>query len=198
MTIKSTLPVIPAALLFPLLLLLTTTSTAQITWPTGQLLPSFPATASNQDLYTLVEKSWRWEAEGPSIGHKTGRLESDGWLCQVGIDAANDHMVYGPYDTTLTAGQYVAEFRMKTDNNTANNDSVLDIDVRDATTGAGLAYRAVTRQQFPIAGNYTSFTLPFTMPADHHAIELRVYWRGRAYTKVDYVAARQDNTAEMY
>jgi len=198
MTNKLTFPVTPVALIIPILLLLTTTSEAQITWPPGQLLPSFPATATNQDLYTLVEKSWRWEAEGPSMGHKTGRSESDGWLCQVGIDAANDHMVYGPYDTSLTAGQYVAEFRMKTDNNTANNDSVLDIDVRDATTGATLAYQAVTRQQFIIAGSYTSFTLPFTMPADHHAIELRVYWRGRAYTKVDFVAARQDNTAEMY
>lgn len=195
---KFTFPVSLTTLFFPLLLLLATSSAAQITWPRGQLLPSFPATAANQDLYTLVEKSWRWEAEGPSISHHTGRPETDGWLCQVGIDAANDHMVFGPYDTTLTAGQYVAEFRMKTDNNTANNDSVLDIDVRDATTGAILAYQAVTRQQFPIAADYTSFTLPFTMPVDHHAIELRVYWRGRAYTKVDYVAARQDNTAEMY
>ncbi len=195
---KFTFPITFSVLLFPLLLLLAAPSAAQITWPRGQLLPSFPATAGNQDLYTLVEKSWRWEAEGPAISHKTGRLESDGWLCQVGIDAANDHMVYGPYDTSLTAGQYIAEFRMKTDNNTANNDSVLDIDVRDATTGAILAYQAVTRRQFPIAADYTSFTLPFTMPVDHHAIELRVYWRGRAYTKVDYVAARQDNTAEMY
>jgi len=192
---KFTFPITLAALVFQLL---TLSSTAQISWPPGQLLPSFPTPASNQDLYTLVEKSWRWEAEGPTISHHTGRPETDGWLCQVGIDAANDHMVFGPYDTTLTAGQYVAEFRMKTDNNTANNDSVLDIDVRDAATGATLAYQAVTRQQFPIAGDYTSFTLPFTMPADHHAIELRVYWRGRAYTKVDYVAAHQDNTAEMY
>lgn len=180
-------------------LLLTTAAMAQtITWPQGQLLPSFPTTASTQDLFTLNESSWRWEAEGSALSHHTGRLETDGWLCQTGIDAANDHMIFGPYDTSLTAGSYVAEFRMKIDNNTANNDSVLDIDVRDATTGAILAYQAVTRMQFPIASNYTSFNLPFTMAVDHHPIEMRVYWRGRAYTKVDYVAARQDNTAEMY
>ena len=189
----------PAILaLLSLLLITSTAATAQFTWPQGQLLPSFPTRANNQDLFYLTEKSWRWEAEGPSIGHNTGHLDTDGWLCQTGIDAPNNHMVYGPYDTSLTAGSYVAEFRMKIDNNTANNDSVVDIDVRDATTGATLAFQAVTRQQFPIAANYTSFTLPFTMPVSHHAIELRVYWRARAYIKVDFVAARQENTAEMY
>src|SRR5690242_12871585 len=186
------------ALLISSQLLVTTIASAQITWPQGQLLPSFPAPAGNQDLFYLNETSWRWEAEGPSISHHTGRLETDGWLCQTGIDAANQHMVFGPYDTSLTAGQYNAEFRMKTDNNTAGNDTVVEIDVRDATTGATLAYQAVTRLQFPIAGDYTSFTLPFTMPVSHHAIELRVFWRGSAYTKVDFVAAHQDNTAEMY
>ena len=184
--------------LLPLPLFFAKSTTAQIKWPQGQLLPSFPATANNQDLYTLSEQSWRWDAEGPAISHATGRLETDGWLCQTGIDAPNLFMVYGPYDTSLTAGQYTAEYSMKVDNNTANNDSVVDIDVRDATTGTILAYQAVTRLEFPIASNYTSFNLPFTMPADHHAIELRVFWRGTSYTKVDYVAAHQNLTAEMY
>ena len=98
-----------AVLLLPLLLFLAKSITAQIRWPQGQLLPSFPATASNQDLYTLSEKSWRWEAEGPFISHHTGRPETDGWLCQTGIDAANQHMVFGPYDTSLTAGRYRSE-----------------------------------------------------------------------------------------
>ncbi|WPV65721.1 GxGYxYP domain-containing protein [Chitinophaga sp. LS1] len=174
-------------------------SMAQTTWPQGQLLPSFPATAQTQDLIILRETSTKWEAEGSSLSHKTGRLETDGWLCQVGIDAANDHMIYGPYDNTIPEGANVAEFRMKTDNNTANNDPVVDIDVRDATTGATLASQTITRTMFTIAGDYVTFTLPFTMPADNHSIELRVYWRGSAYTKVDYVAVQQNNfSAEMY
>src|SRR5690349_18517615 len=75
---------------------------AQITWPQGQLLPSFPATAPTQDLInwgptSILGNMTRWEAEGTALGHKTGRLETDGWLCQVGIDAPNDHMIYGPY-----------------------------------------------------------------------------------------------------
>jgi hypothetical protein len=172
---------------------------AQITWPTRQLLPSFPSPAQTQDLIILRETASRWEGEGPLLSHKTGRLETDGWLCQTGIDAANDHMIYGPYDTSIPAGPNVAEFRMKIDNNTANNDPVVDIDVRNATTGQVLASQTITRQQFPIAANYTNFTLPFTMPANNQSIELRVYWRGTAYTKVDWVAVQQNNSsAEMY
>jgi hypothetical protein len=172
---------------------------AQITWPQGQLLPSFPATAPTQDLInwgptSVLGNMTRWEAEGTSLGHKTGRLETDGWLCQTGIDAPNEHMIYGPYVTNVPAGPNIAEFRMKIDNNTANNDPVVDIDVRNATTGASLAFQTVTRQQFPIAANYTSFKLPFTMPADNQAIELRVYWRGGAYIKVDWVGVQADNT----
>lgn len=182
-----------------LLQLFTMPAIAQITWPAGQLLPTFPASASTQDLIILREVSTRWEGEGAALSHKTGRLETDGWLCQTGIDAADQHMIYGPYYTGLPAGPNVAEFRMKTDNNTANDDPVVDIDVRNATTGQLLASRAVTRRQFAIAGDYTSFTLPFTVPAANQSIELRVYWRGTAYTKVDWVGVQQNGSSdEMY
>jgi hypothetical protein len=188
-----------AAALLPLLQLFIISSMAQVTWPSGQLLPSFPASAPTQDLIILRETSTRWEAEGSSLSHKTGRLETDGWLCQTGIDAANDHMIYGPYVTDIPAGPNVAEFRMKTDNNTANNDPVVDIDVRNATTGQVLASQTITRQQFPVASDYVSFTLPFTMPVDNQSLELRVYWRGTAYTKVDWVGVQQNgSSAEMY
>ncbi|MBN2485785.1 MAG: T9SS type A sorting domain-containing protein [Bacteroidales bacterium] len=177
---------------------------AQLNWPIGQLLPSFPATSQSQDLIylpgtTAPGTNWRWEAEGPSISHGTGRLETDGWLCQTGIDAANRHMVYGPYDRSITAGPNVAEFRMKIDNNTANNDAVVDIDVRNATTGATLASQTITRQQFSVAGSYVSFMLNFYLPSDNQSIELRVYWKGNSYIKVDWVGVAQNNVdAEMY
>ncbi|TWI84017.1 GxGYxYP domain-containing protein [Chitinophaga japonensis] len=199
MTRSMNYPVKMAAALLPLLLLFILPSTGQITWPAGQFLPSFPASAQTQDLIILRETSTRWEGEGPALSHKTGRLETDGWLCQTGIDAPNDHMIYGPYNNSIPAGPNVAEFRMKIDNNTANDDPVVDIDVRNATTGQVLASRTITRTQFPVASNYTNFTLPFTMPADNQSIELRVYWRGTAYTKVDWVAVQQNNSsAEMY
>ena len=160
---------------------------AQIAWPPAQLLPTFPAPAPVQDLIQLHGRSQQWEAEGPSLSHETGRLETDGWLCQVGIDPPGKHMIYGPYDTTLPAGANTAQFRLSTDNNTANNDPVVTVDVNDATSGQVLASQVITRTQFSVAGQYVNFSLPFTVPADNHAIELRVFWDGSAYTKVDWV-----------
>ncbi len=160
---------------------------AQVTWPATQLLPSFPAPAPTQDLIQLHGQSEQWQAEGPSLSHETGRLETDGWLCQVGIDAPNLHMVYGPYDTTIPAGANTAQFRMSTDNNTADNNPIVLVDVNDSTSGQVLASEVITRTQFTVVGQYMDFSLPFTVPADNHALEFRVFWYGAAYTKVDWV-----------
>lgn len=191
----------PVTAFLLLIQLFITPAMAQITWPAGQLLPSFPTTAQTQDLFILRETatSTRWEGEGSALSHKTGRLETDGWLCQTSIDAADEHMIYGPYYTGIPAGPNVAEFRMKVDNNTANDDPVVDVDVRNATNGQILASRTITRKQFSVASEYVNFTLPFTLPADNQSIELRVYWRGSSYTKVDWVGVQQNgSSAEMY
>ena len=194
------------AILFLLLQSFNMVTMAQVIWPVGQLLPSFPASASTQDLFYLngtvapYSRLWRWQAENsPFISHSTGHLETDGWLCQVGVDSINKYMMNGPNDKTITMGLNIAEFKMKIDNNTLNNDPVVDIDVRNATTGIVLATQTVTRTQFTTANSYVSFKLPFLMPADSQSIELRVFWRGVAYTKVDYVGITQDNAdAETY
>lgn len=181
------------------LLLASGAAHADLTWPTGQLLPSFPAPKPVQELITLRETPLRWEAEGAQISHGTGRLDGDGWLCQTGIDTPNAHMVYGPYDSSVPAGPNTAEFQIKIDNNTANNDPQAVIDVRDATSGAVLAQRTIHRMDFPVAGQYVNFQLPFTLPAANHSLELRVYWLGGAYIKVDRVGVMQGpGSDEMY
>ncbi len=179
-------------------------SRAQIIWPEGQLLPTFPASAKTQDLIYLngsiapYSKIWTWQAEG-SFNHATGRLETDGWLCQVGVDEANNYMLYGPYDKQVTSGKNTAEFRMKIDDNTSNNEEVAEVDVRNATTGKVMANRIVNRQDFTSANAYISFNLDFIMPADSQMIELRVLWKGKSYLKVDYIRVKQDNKdAELY
>jgi hypothetical protein len=158
-----------------------------IVWPGEQLLPSFPASAPVQDLIQLHGQPMHWDATGPSLFHKTGRLDTDGWLCQVGIDNANDHMIYGPYDTTVPAGSNTAEFSLKIDNNTADNASVVRLEVNDATANQVIASQVITRTQFPVAGQYTTLSVPFTLSADNHSLELRVFWFGAAYTKVNWV-----------
>jgi len=158
-----------------------------ISWPAEQLLPSFPAPAPSQDLITLHGQAQHWEAEGRGLSHKMGRAEADGWSCQVGTDAANDHMVYGPYDTTVPAGHNNAEFRVMVDDNTENDDPVVRLEVNDNSAGQLLASLTVTRKQFAAPGQYTTFSVPFDLGGDNHALELRVFWFGAAYTKVDWV-----------
>jgi hypothetical protein len=164
---------------------------ADVTWPDDQLLPSFAAPAPTQDLIYLRPVSPRWEAEAAGIGHATGHADGDGWLCQVGVDAPGQHMVYGPYTTGLPAGPNTARFRIKIDNNTADNAHQVTLDVRDNTTGAVLASQAITRQQFSAAGDWVTFSLPFSVPAAGHSIELRVWWAGGAYIKIDWVGAER-------
>jgi len=171
-------------------------SEAAVSWPAGQLLPSFSTPASTQDLIIPTFPSPRWDAEGSSIAHATGHLDGDGWLCQVGIDAPNLFMVYGPYDTTLPVGPNTANYRLKIDNNTANNSAVVSIDVRDNTTGAILAAQTITRQQFSIAGDWVTFSLPFTLATAGDALEFRVYWMGGAYIKVDWVGVDRGAAAD--
>ncbi len=188
-----------------LLLLLSGLVNSQITWPEGQLLPSFPEAAKTQDLIYLngstpiYSKTWTWQAESDALSHDTGRLDGDGWVCQVGIDTPNQFMIYGPNDKNVTAGPNYAEFRMMIDDNNMDNNVVVSLDIRNATTGVVLAAQNVTRQQFTTVGSYMNFKLDFQMPADSQAIELRVFWKGTAFTKVDYVSVRQNNSdAEMY
>ena len=171
-------------------------SEAAVSWPAGQLLPSFSAPAATQDLITLWFPSPRWETEGASLSHATGHLDGDGWLCQAGIDAPGLFMVYGPYDTSLPTGPNTASYRMKIDNNTANNNAVVSIDVRDNTNGAILASQTITRQQFSIAGDWVTFALPFTLATAGHALEFRVYWMGGAYIKVDWVGVDRSAAAD--
>ncbi len=156
-----------------------------LSWPAGQLLPSFPAPAPTQDLIYLRGESPRWEAEGAALGHATGHADGDGWLCQVGVDAPNQHMVYGPYVTGLPVGANTARFRLKIDNNTADNARQVTVDVRDNKTGAILATRDITRREFDVAGDWVTFSLPFTVPTAGDGIELRMFWTGGAYIKTD-------------
>ena len=81
---------------------------AGLVWPTTQLLPSFPAPAAVQDLIALRGLWRQWEAESAMLSHNTGRLETDGWLCQPGIDTANQRMIDGPNDATVPAGANIA------------------------------------------------------------------------------------------
>ena len=170
-------------------------SLAAVTWPSDQLLPSLSAPASTLDVInTATIKSY--QGEGSEVSHETGRNDGDGWLCQTGIDAPNLYMIYGPYDSSIPAGAGTAGFRMKIDNNTADNLAQVRIEVYDATSAAVLASQDITRQQFTTAGKYQEFNLAYTNPAKGHSLEFRVFWYGRAYIKVDSVMCSPRRSSE--
>jgi hypothetical protein len=176
----------------------TVPTTPGLSWPPDQLLPSFPAPAPVLDLITLRESTTfvSWEAEGPQLQHATGHLDGDGWLCQAGIDAPNKHMIYGPYASDFPVGGSVARFKLEIDDNTYDDKEQVVIDVRDNVSGQILASRSITRTQFTVAGDWVTFSLPFMLSAPGH-IELRVFWTGRAYIKVDWVGADRTDDDEL-
>jgi hypothetical protein len=126
----------------------------------------------------------RWSAKDVGVSHVIGRPDGDGWSATVGVDSVN-WMQYGPYTTNVNAGANLAVWRLWIDNNTADNNQIVYLDVNDATAGTVLASRTLTRQQWANPGEYETFVLPFTLPSASvgHQIEYRVYWYGNAYVK---------------
>ena len=79
-----------------------------------------------------------------------------------------------------------ATFRLLVDNNTANDDPVVLLDVYDATTGSVLARREVRRREFQGAFRYQDLDLPFDLAGRAgHLVEARVYWHGTSYVRFD-------------
>jgi hypothetical protein len=159
---------------------------AGLSWPGSQVLPSFSQPASDLDIMDVTTE-YAYQAEGSQVSHGTGHIDGNGWLCQTGVDTPNAHMVYGPYATDIPAGQNTAFYNISIDNNTANNDVMVTVDVRDNTTGSTLASRDITRQEWKGTYAYQRFELPYNNSVAGHALEFRVYWYGRAYIKVDSV-----------
>lgn len=171
-------------------------ATADISWPAEQLLPSFSAPAPKQELIYVRARASAWQGEGGDLRHATGRMDGDGWLCQVNVDQPG-YMAFGPYETGLPTGNNTARFRLKIDDNSADDNVQVTLDVRDNTSGAVLASQAVTRKAFTSAGDWVTFTLPFTIAAPGHQIETRVQWAGGAYVKLDSIVVDRGSEEEL-
>jgi hypothetical protein len=138
--------------------------------------PSCPFTAFSFPL--------NWYCQDPALGHLIGRIDHGGWSATVGWDPAG-WLQYGPYTTTAPVGDNVAIWSLMIDNNSADNNAVLILDVNDATTQTSVASTQVTRQQWVSTNTYQPFALPFTVDQSRagHMFEFRVYWLGQAYVK---------------
>ncbi|MDP9421350.1 MAG: RHS repeat protein [Pseudomonadota bacterium] len=124
--------------------------------------------------------------EAENLHHQIGYAEGSGWAATV--QHPYGAMVYGPYSSTTPAGQRVGTFRILVDNVNADNSSVVQVDVYDATAGQVVAQRIISRGEWAAPWTYQVFELPFDWSTRAgHLIELRVWYLGTSHVNVDKV-----------
>lgn len=137
---------------------------------------------------TLYPDAVGWKFEAEQLSHQIGRTEADGWAASTS-DYSAAYLCYGPYTSVIQVGPRAAAFRLLVDNNTANNDQVVKLDVYDASAGRVLASRVIRRRDFTNTNRYQYFSLFFTSPGPD-LLEFRTYWYDTAYVKQDHVLVR--------
>ena len=149
--------------------------------PNMQLFGQFSAGTTVPEPFSRT-----YQAEGTLLSHGIGRVDGDGWSANTAQDSPG-HLVYGPYAADIPTGSRSVIFRMLVDNNTANNDSVVTVDVYNADSGTSLGSQAVSRQQWSAANAYQNFSLAFSYPTEGQRLEFRVYWHNKSYLKIDSI-----------
>jgi hypothetical protein len=156
-----------------------------------QLYLNSPNTFRADEMFVNVEPSsvscslgTAWQQTDASVGHVVGRPDAGGWSANVAQDGQG-FFQYGPYYTQAAPGQHVAKWTLLIDNNTANDDRVVRLEVFNFTTGRILASREVTRKQWGLPYRVECFALPFSLAASDagHALEFRVFWYDTAYVR---------------
>lgn len=150
--------------------------------PAGFDPKSWPAPAPSFETTT-------YQAE--AMPHATGALVADGtaWSAATAPHGAG-HMVFGPYSglktSAINASNYTATFTALLD---YNGDSIvpINLEVRDATTGAMRTQRQLRRNEFSSVFQYQDFALDFSTATPWDAHEFRVYWYDNTYTAVDRI-----------
>ncbi|GLS24610.1 hypothetical protein GCM10007877_03240 [Marinibactrum halimedae] len=128
------------------------------------------------------------------LNRKVGRENIDGsW--GVVADDQRDHMLYGPYKSWSYLGGGLVNFRMKIENNTADNHEIIFLDLYDATEGEVIASRAVRRRDFYQSDEYQNFELWFDFNQErlNHNLETRVFFNGGAVVSVADVSIHFDS-----
>ena len=117
--------------------------------------------------------------------HHIGRQEADGWSATVN-DPFNSYLSYGPYTTAIPAGLHQAKFRLLVDNVTADDLTIVTLDVFDANTGTVLASKDISRKDWNRPFEFKDFNVNFTS-APGANLEFRVVYRGYSYVKLNGV-----------
>jgi predicted alpha-1,6-mannanase (GH76 family) len=114
----------------------------------------------------------------PSFCHPLGGGSGTAaWSCD-GIHCPQPgFMQVGPGVTYLSSGAHTAHVRLSVDSLRAGTCVLAEVQVRSTSDGGvPLAKADVAWEQFPAAGAETDFSLPYVVPTQGDAVEVRVYW----------------------
>lgn len=138
------------------------------------------------NLTTQLQFPTFWQAQ--SLPHLIGYADSGAWAADVSISP--NFLTYGPYTQSVPVGSRVGTWRMLIDvSNVSDNSTIAMLDVYDSTAGQELASVNITRHQWVAGYAYQVFELSFTLDSSRagHAIELRTYYYGYAYLRVEKI-----------
>jgi hypothetical protein len=81
-----------------------------------------------------------------------------------------------------------AVFSILVDNNMANDEYVLFLDIYDHYSQSVVGKRLITRKDFPTANTMWLFPIDFTPPRPRANLEFRMYYMGHSYVRADKIA----------
>ena len=123
---------------------------------------------------------------------QTGKRESD--RVTATVEDEMGYMVYGPYIKGLAEGDKEVTFRMRTDNNSADNDVIARIEVNDPDLGAIIASKEIRRKDFLTPDAFQDFLLEYESSSISNRVEYRVYYFKKAFISVDRVTVKDVKT----
>jgi hypothetical protein len=126
-----------------------------------------------------------YEAENSPMQHLIG-FSNDGAWCSATYNGSG-FMLYGPYTNKIPAGQrnVTVRFRIKIDNNTANNDVVCQLDACSNTGSNILKQVSIRRKNMSTSYQWIGFT--FDNNSGNNNLEFRINTKGNSMLFVDKV-----------
>lgn len=114
------------------------------------------------------------------LSHQVGRTDGNDWLATPS-EHTEGRLIYGPYTTEWQGDAGEGIYILSIDNNIGNSETVLTIDVYDATADEILSAREIKRTDFSLPSTLQEFRLSFDhRNRNEHIMETRVYWHGNS------------------
>jgi len=131
-----------------------------------------------------------YEAE-TDLSHTVGQSDTDGWIAQTVPDQPG-YMAFGPYAMDWPEDTLTVTFRMMVDVADNRSETVVTVDLFDATAGQIVSIRPISRNEFSQNFQYQDFTVSIDMIGRlGHSMETRVFWHDISYVKLDRVTVDQ-------